>query len=53
MFVMAISVTLTFPESVITKIDQDRKDVNRSRYVLRLIEKAYDTKENIKQNADR
>ena len=42
MFIMAISVTLTFPESIINKIDQDRKDVNRSRWVLCFIEKAYD-----------
>lgn len=36
-----LSITLTLPEYIINKIDHDRKDVNRSRYVLRLIEKAY------------
>ena len=38
---MTINVTLTFPETIIRKIDKDRADVNRSRYVLRLIEEAY------------
>jgi hypothetical protein len=38
---MSLNVTLTLPESVIHKIDEERKDVNRSKYVLRLIEMAY------------
>ena len=38
---MAVNITLTLPESIIHKIDDERKDVNRSRYVLRLIERAY------------
>ena len=36
-----INVTLSFPESLIKKIDSDRGDVNRSKFVLRLLEKAY------------
>jgi hypothetical protein len=38
---MTVNITLTFPETVIKKIDKDRHDVNRSRYILRLIEQAY------------
>ena len=40
-----IAVTLTFPESMIHKIDHDRGDVNRSKFVVRLLEKAYDSKD--------
>ena len=38
---MTVNVTLTFPERVIEKIDADRHDVNRSKYVVKLIEEAY------------
>jgi hypothetical protein len=41
---MSVNVTLTLPESIIHKIDEERKDINRSRYVLRLIEIAYQTR---------
>lgn len=41
---MTISVTVTLPESVIIKIDKKRGDVNRSKFILRLIEKAYQKK---------
>lgn len=36
-----ISVTLSFPECLIQRIDAERGDVNRSKFVLRLLEKAY------------
>ncbi|MFI5405713.1 MAG: hypothetical protein ACHQ1D_04285 [Nitrososphaerales archaeon] len=32
---------VSVPEQVIQKIDNDRKDVSRSKFVLRLFEKAY------------
>ena len=35
-------VSLTFPKEMLDKIDESRGDVSRSRYVLSLIEKAYD-----------
>ena len=35
------AVSLTFPKEILAKIDESRGDVSRSRYVLRLIEKAY------------
>jgi hypothetical protein len=38
---LALNITLSFPENIIKKIDEDRRDVNRSRYVVRLIEQAY------------
>jgi hypothetical protein len=38
---MTVNVTLTFPEKVIEKIDADRHDVNRSKYIVKLIEEAY------------
>ena len=37
-----IAVTLTFPESIILKIDHDRGETNRSKFVVGLIKKAYD-----------
>lgn len=33
---------ISFPESVWNNIDKDRDDVTRSKYLLRLVEKAYD-----------
>jgi hypothetical protein len=36
-----VSVTLTLPEEIVHRIDRERGDVNRSRYLLRLIEIAY------------
>jgi hypothetical protein len=38
---MAIIVCLTLPQKILEKIDKERGDINRSRYVLRLLEKAY------------
>jgi hypothetical protein len=32
---------ISFPESIWNIIDKDRKDVNRSKFLLRLVEKAY------------
>jgi len=32
---------VSVPEKVIQKIDTDRKDVSRSKFVLRLFERAY------------
>jgi len=36
-----IAISLTFPESVIQKIDADRGEINRSKFVVTLIKKAY------------
>jgi hypothetical protein len=36
-----VSITLTLPEEVVHRIDRERGDVNRSRYLLRLIETGY------------
>lgn len=41
---MAVNITLTLPEKVISRIDKDRGDINRSKFVLRLLEKAYTNK---------
>jgi hypothetical protein len=41
---MSVNVTLLFPENVIRRIDKERGDVNRSKFVLRLLEKAYTEK---------
>lgn len=38
---MIAKVTLSLPDKVVQDIDQDRGDVPRSRFVMRLIEKAY------------
>ena len=39
---MSVNITLTLPEKMVQKIDEDRRDVNRSKYILRLLEKAYE-----------
>ena len=39
-----IAITLTFPESMIRKIDNDRGNVNRSRFVVGLIKKSIQRK---------
>jgi hypothetical protein len=39
------TVGLSIPEDVLDRIDKDRCDVSRSRYLLRLIEQAYAQKE--------
>jgi metal-responsive CopG/Arc/MetJ family transcriptional regulator len=38
---MIVKVTLSLPDKVIQAIDHDRGDIARSRFVMRLIEKAY------------
>ena len=40
---MSINVTLTIPETIIRKIDRDRRLVNRSKFVVHLIELAYNS----------
>lgn len=40
-------VSLTFPKEILAKIDYSRGDIPRSRYILRLIEKAYNDKDDI------
>jgi metal-responsive CopG/Arc/MetJ family transcriptional regulator len=37
----SIAVGISLPANIIKKIDTDRGDVSRSRYVLRIIEKTY------------
>jgi metal-responsive CopG/Arc/MetJ family transcriptional regulator len=32
--------SLTLPEQIVERIDSEKGDVNRSRYILRLLEKA-------------
>jgi len=38
---MSVNVTITLPEAVVQKIDKERGDIARSKYVLRLLERAY------------
>jgi hypothetical protein len=45
----SISVGISFPKKVIEQIDVDRKDVSRSRYLLRILE-SY-AKRNIENNS--
>jgi hypothetical protein len=46
-----IAITLSFPESLIRRIDSERGDVNRSKFVLRLLEKGYENQ--IKEVTDK
>jgi hypothetical protein len=43
-----ICVGLSLPKEILKKIDKERQDISRSKYVLRIIEKLYlqDDKEN-------
>jgi hypothetical protein len=40
-----MSVGISLPEQILKKIDKDRGDVPRSRFLLRLVEHAYDAEE--------
>jgi hypothetical protein len=40
----SIPVGISLPREVISRIDLDRKDISRSKYMLRLIQKAYGEK---------
>ncbi len=44
-----ISVGISFPKKIIEQIDIDRKDVPRSRYLLRMLEGSY-AKRNLKMS---
>jgi hypothetical protein len=37
-------VTITLPDDILSRVDNERNDVTRSRYVLRLLEKAFQLK---------
>jgi metal-responsive CopG/Arc/MetJ family transcriptional regulator len=37
-------VTITLPDDILARVDYERNDVTRSRYVLRLLEKAFQLK---------
>jgi metal-responsive CopG/Arc/MetJ family transcriptional regulator len=37
----AIAVGISLPRNILGKIDEDRGDVSRSRFLLRIIERAY------------
>jgi metal-responsive CopG/Arc/MetJ family transcriptional regulator len=37
-------VTITLPGDILARVDDERNDVTRSRYVLRLLEKAFQLK---------
>lgn len=41
----AVSVEISYPKEVLTKIDSERRDVPRSRYLLRLVESAVQSEE--------
>jgi hypothetical protein len=39
--VKSIPVGVSIPENILEQIDKDRKDVSRSRYLLRVLERSY------------
>jgi metal-responsive CopG/Arc/MetJ family transcriptional regulator len=39
--VKSIPVGISIPENILEQIDKDRKDVPRSRYLLRVLERSY------------
>ena len=46
---MIKEVSISLPKKILEKIDSDRGDVSRSRYILRLIEPGFKTEEVIKK----
>ena len=42
---MTKNITVSLPESILSGIDSKRGDVNRSRYLLRIIEESYHVKQ--------
>jgi hypothetical protein len=36
-----ISIGISFPKEIVSKIDTDRGDISRSRYLLRIVEQKY------------
>jgi len=43
----SIPVGVSLPREIIHKIDLDRKDISRSRYLLRLIKRAYEVENQV------
>lgn len=43
-------VTITLPDDILARVDNERNDVTRSRYVLRLLEKAFQLKKSAGEN---
>jgi len=39
-----LTVAISLPKEMVERIDEDRGDITRSRYILRMIEKAYEGK---------
>jgi hypothetical protein len=40
-----ITVSISLPEKLVNRIDIERKDIGRSKYVSRLLERAYETQD--------
>jgi hypothetical protein len=38
---MTVNVTLTFPETVLERIDRERGEIKRSTYVIKLLQQTY------------
>lgn len=39
----SIAVGLSLPRDIITKIDRERGDISRSRYLLRIVQRVYES----------
>jgi hypothetical protein len=50
---MTVNVTLAFPEAIIRKIDRTRGYVNRSKFIVNLIEYAYIAQQEQNQNKNK
>lgn len=46
---MLKTIGISLPKEVIEQIDSDRGDINRSRYILRLIESKFQNNSNMKK----
>jgi hypothetical protein len=42
-------VGISFPQQLVERIDKDRGDIPRSRFLVRILERAYDQKEIVRR----
>jgi hypothetical protein len=50
--ISVISVGISFPKNILARIDSERGDIPRSRYLLRVIENTLEWKENVRRKGN-
>jgi hypothetical protein len=49
MLIMAVNISVTFPETVLEWIDRERGEIKRSTYVIKLLKQTHETKTDLKK----